>query len=105
MPNEEARLNRSSDSASAEFFGALREMSDEWVACARSELELGLKLSKNLSAAQSVPDAMTAYQEWLSEEMGARADDARRLMSNGQIFMDTSSRLITSAWTSGSTTT
>lgn len=102
MPKDE---KRSSDLASADFFSALREMNDEWMARARSEVELGLKLSKNLSAAHSVPDAITAYQEWLSDEMGARAEDARLLMSNGQKFMDTSSRLMTSAWTSVSTTT
>jgi hypothetical protein len=80
-------------------------MGTEWMARARSEVELGLKLSKNLSAAHSVPDAITAYQEWLTEEMGARAEDARLLMSNGQKFIDTSSRLLANAWTSGSMTT
>jgi hypothetical protein len=105
MPKEEAGLNRWSDSASSEFFNVLREMGTEWMARARSEVELGLKLSKNLSAAHSVPDAITAYQEWLTEEMGARAEDARLLMSNGQKFIDTSSRLLANAWTSGSTTT
>jgi hypothetical protein len=33
--------------------------------------------------------AVAAYQEWLNDEMGARAEDARLLMSNGQKFMDT----------------
>jgi hypothetical protein len=64
-----------------------------------------VKLSNRLSAARSVPDAIAAYQEWLSEEMGARAEDARRLMSNGQKFMDTSTRLLSNGWSSVSTTT
>ena len=80
-------------------------MNSDWIARATAEVELGLKLSKNLSSAHSVPDAITAYQEWLSEEMSARAEDARLLMSNGQKFMDTSSRLLTNTWTSGSTST
>ena len=58
-----------------------------------------------LSAARSVPDAIAAYQEWLSEEMEARAEDARRLMSNGQKFMDTSTRLLSNGWSSVNTTT
>jgi hypothetical protein len=52
--------------------------------------------------AHSVPDAITAYQEWLSEEMNARAEDARLLMSNGQKIIDASSRLLSDSWTSGS---
>jgi hypothetical protein len=39
---------------------------------------------------------MAACQEWLSEEMTARAEDAERLMTNGQKFMDTSARLLSS---------
>lgn len=62
-------------------------------------IELGLKLSKKLTDAHSVPDALSAYQEWLNEEMSARAEDARLLMSNGQKFLDTASRLLSSGWT------
>jgi hypothetical protein len=59
------------------------------VARATAEIELSLKLSKKLTADDSVPDTVAACQEWLNEEMGARAEDARLLMSNGQKFMDT----------------
>jgi len=103
MPSEKIGLE--SNPTGSEFFNALREMNSDWIARAAAEVELGLKLSKNLSSAHSVPDAITAYQEWLSEEMSARAEDARLLMSNGQKFMDTSSRLLTNTWTSGSTST
>jgi hypothetical protein len=75
------------------------------MARATSEVELGLKLSKKLSAAHSVPDAIAAYQEWLSEEMAARSEDANRLLSNGQKFMDTSTRLLSNGWMSTGTTT
>lgn len=89
--------------AQGEFFKTLQEMSRDWMACATAEFELGLKLSKNLIAAHSVPDAIAAYGEWLNEEIGARTEDARRLMSNGQKFLDTSSRLLTNGWTSPGT--
>jgi hypothetical protein len=105
MPREEIRLDRSASQAGSEFFNTLQEMSRDWMTRATAEVELGLKLSKKLTAAQSVPDAVSAYQEWLSEEMGARAEDTRLLMSSGQKFMDASSRLLSSNWTSTSTTT
>jgi hypothetical protein len=101
MPREEIRSDRSTSPTGSEFFNALEEMSRDWMGRATAEVELGLKLSKKLTAVHSVPDVITAYQEWLSEEMNARAEDARLLMSNGQKFMGASSRLLSSSWTSG----
>jgi hypothetical protein len=49
-----------------------------------AEVELGLKLSTKLSEAHSVPDAVTAYQEWWSDEINARAEDASRMMTKGR---------------------
>ena len=105
MPREEIRSARSTGPTGSEFFNALQEMSRDWMGRANAEVELGLKLSKNLTAAHSVPDAITAYQEWLSEEMNARAEDARLLMSNGQKFMDATSRFLSSGWTNANMTT
>src|SRR6266566_3402197 len=86
----ENKTGKATFQVQSEFFNALQEMSRDWMACATAEVEFGLKLSKKLSTAHSVPEAIAAYQEWLSDEMGARAEDARRLMSNGQKFTDTS---------------
>ena len=105
MPREEIHSARSTGPTGSEFFNALQEMSRDWMVRANAEVELGLKLSKKLTAAHSVPDALAAYQEWLSEEMSARAEDARLLMSNGQKLMDASSRLLSNSWTSGSMST
>ena len=105
MPREEIRSARSTGPTGSEFFNALQEMSRDWMVRANAEVELGLKLSKKLTAAHSVPDALAAYQEWLSEEMSARAEDARLLMSNGQKIMDASSRLLSTSWTRGSMST
>ena len=100
MPKEETRPGRSTSPADLEFFNTLEEMRRDWMARATAEIELSLKLSKKLTDADSVPDAVAAYQEWLNEEMGARVEDARLLMSNGQKFMDTTSRFLSSGWTS-----
>ena len=96
MPREETRSDRSTNPAGSEFFNTLQEMRRDWMARATAEVELSLKLSKKLTDAHSVPDAVAAYQEWLNDEMGARAEDARLLMSNGQKFMDTTSRFLSS---------
>ena len=101
----ESKTGNASFQIPSEFFNALQDMSRDWMARATAEVELGLKLSKKLSAAHSGPDALAAYQEWLSEEIGARAEDVRRLMSNGQKFMDTSTRLLSNGWTSAGMST
>ncbi|MGC2075063.1 MAG: hypothetical protein WA728_03315 [Xanthobacteraceae bacterium] len=105
MPREDIRSNRSTSPLGSEFFNTLQEMNRNWMARATAEFELNLKLSKKLTAAHSVPDAVAAYHEWLSEEAGARAEDARVLMSSGQKFMDASSRFLSHNWTSAGPTT
>ena len=105
MPREETRSDRSANPAGSEFLNTLQDMSRDWMARATAEVELGLKLSKKLTDAHSVPDAVAAYQEWLNDEMGARAEDARLLMSSGQKFMDTTSRFLSSGWTSAGMST
>jgi hypothetical protein len=104
MPREEIRSDRSASQAGSEFLNTLQEMSRDWMTRATAEVELSLKLTKKLTDAHSAPDAVAAYQEWLNEEMGARAEDARLLMSSGHKFMDASSRFLSSSWTSASTT-
>jgi hypothetical protein len=105
MPREETRSDRSTNPAGSEFLNTLQEISRDWMVRATAEVELGLKLSKKLTDAHSVPDAVAAYQEWVNEEMGARAEDARLLMSNGQKFMDTTSRFLSSGWTNAGMST
>jgi hypothetical protein len=63
-----------------------------------AEVERGVTLSTKLSAVRSLPDAVAAYQEWVSEEMNARSEDARRFMANSQKFMATSTRFLSNGW-------
>ena len=105
MAKQETRSDRSTNLAGSEFFNTLQEMRRDWMARATAEIELSLKLSKKLTNSDSVPDAVAAYQEWLKEEMGARTEDARLLMSNGQKFMDTTSRYLSSGGTNVGMTT
>ena len=83
-----------------EFLKALEETGREVMSSVTAEVERGRKLSEKLTAARSLPDAMAAYQEWVSEEMSARAEDAQRFMTSGQKLADTSQRLLSSGWSS-----
>jgi hypothetical protein len=58
-----------------------------------AEIELSLKLSQKLGTARSPSDALSAYHEWLTEEMKARTEDARQFMTNCQGFVTEGTRL------------
>ena len=98
MLTDEAGLARSSNSSGPPLLDAFQEMRRHWMGRAMAEVELGLKLSTKLSEAHSMPDAMTAYQEWWSEEINARTEDARRLTTKGQEFMAASTRILSAGW-------
>ena len=94
----ERKIGDAALEAQNHFLKTFEEMSREAFACATAEVERGLKLSKKLTSAQSISDAVAAYQEWLGEEMNARSEDARRFMSTGQTFMSASSKALTNGW-------
>jgi hypothetical protein len=75
-----------------EMIDLLSEVSREWFERATSEAELAMRLPNKLTSARSVPDAFSAYQEWLNEWMGMFGEDSRRLMSDGRKFIDVSVR-------------
>jgi hypothetical protein len=81
----------------------LQEMNRTVMSRASAEMQLGSKLSGKLSAARSPSDAISAYQEWLTEEMEARSEDARLFMAGCQKFISESRRSLskvdrTGAW-------
>jgi len=68
---------------------------------ATAEIELGLKLSHKLSTCRSPYDALSACQEWLTEEMNARNEDARQFMTNCQKFMTEGTKLFSNGRSNG----
>jgi len=72
-----------------EMLDVLHDIGRDWFARATSEAELALKLPNKLSAAHTVPDALSAYNEWLNEWMTMCGEDGRRLIADSQRIMDT----------------
>jgi peptidoglycan hydrolase CwlO-like protein len=115
MSNYQAELNKASKTVQkqiseteekigevqSEFAKTLDVMSRAAMSRATAEVELGLKLSQKLTAARSPADALSAYQEWLTEEMKARADDARQFMTNCQRFITEGTRLFSNSGSNG----
>jgi hypothetical protein len=76
-----------------EFAKTFDVMSRAAMSRAAAEIELGLRLSQRLSTARSPSDALSACQEWLTEEMKARTEDTRLFMTNCQRFITEGTRL------------
>ena len=94
----EKKIGEAALHAQDEFLKTFEDVSREIMSCTAAEIERGLNLSKRLSGAHSFSDALTAYQEWLREEMTARSEDARRFMSHSQKFMSAGSRAFSNGW-------
>jgi hypothetical protein len=80
-----------------EIIEVLHDIGRDWVARATSEAEFAFALPNRLSAAQTIPDAFTAYQQWLNEWMSLCGEDGRRLFADGQRVMDKSARCFAAA--------
>jgi hypothetical protein len=68
----------------AEMFEALHSIGRDWMARATSQAELAFNLPNRLTTARSVPDAISAYQEWFTEWLARCGEDSRRLISDGK---------------------
>lgn len=75
-----------------EMLGLLSDMGQDWLARASAEAQLALRLPNRLTAARSVPDAVTTYQEWFGEWLNRCSEDSQRLLSDGQKIVVTGTR-------------
>ncbi len=80
-----------------ELFEIFQEIGREWLARASSEAELAFNLPYKLSSTRSMPDALSAYQEWLREWMHMMDEDGRRFLADSQRIVGASTRYFTAA--------
>jgi hypothetical protein len=73
-----------------EMFEVLHDVGRDWLKRTASEAELALNLPNKLTAAQTVPAALSAYQEWLGEWMSMVGEDGRHFIADGQKIVDRS---------------
>jgi Phasin protein len=83
-----------SPSASPDFIKMWEEIRDEWLARMKSETDLATELMERLRSSGSFPDAMSAYQEWMSRRMERFAEDSRRFWADAQKIMEASARMV-----------
>ena len=76
------------------FFDTIESMNQAWFERAKSEATLASELVTKLTAARSVPETASVYQECLGKRMDLLADDSRRLLSDGQRMVNLGARFL-----------
>ena len=76
-----------------EFAKTIEVMNRAIMSSTTANVELGVKLSQKLTTARSPLDALSAYQEWLTEAMQARTEDTRQFAAHCQNFLSEGTRL------------
>jgi anaerobic ribonucleoside-triphosphate reductase len=89
--------------AQTEQFNNFQETNRQWLDRVQAETNLASAFVSKLTAARSIPDAITAYQEWSSRRLEMMAEDTKHIMDNTQKFMQTSARLLANGWQSKGT--
>lgn len=85
----------------SELLEQIQEVNRQWLDRMKSEATLASELANKLSSARSIPETATAYQKWASRRMEMAAEDAQRLLADGQKFAETGARLVSRGWLSG----
>lgn len=78
-----------------QMLDVLNDIGQEWFARATSQAEFALKLPNRLTSAHTVPEAFSAYREWLGEWISMCDEDTRRFMADSQKIVDQSMRCFT----------
>ena len=82
--------------AQSEALDNFQEMNQQWLDRIQAEASLASELASKLTAARSVPDAITAYQNWGSRRFEMMAEDTKHLWDDTQKFMQVSARVLQS---------
>jgi hypothetical protein len=78
----------------SEFLEKLQKINRDWLERMQLEATGASEFATRMTAARSVPEAATVWQEWASRRMEMAAEDGKRLLESSQQFMETSARML-----------
>jgi hypothetical protein len=87
--------------AQRELLNQVQETNRQWLDRMQSEVKVASDCANKVMAARSMPEAMTAYQEWANRQLEMRAEDAKHFFADGQKFVEASTRLMSSGFSGG----
>ena len=71
----------------------LQELNRNWFDRMQAEVTLASEFAAKLTAARSIPEFATAYQDWASRHMEMAAEDAKRIFADSQKLAEMGTRL------------
>jgi Phasin protein len=89
--------------AQKELLDTFEQLNRERLGRAQQETELAAKFAGKMTSARSVPDVMTAYQEWAAKRMEMFAEDSRKLFDDSYKVFNATTRLFPNGRGGGST--
>jgi hypothetical protein len=85
-----------------ELLNQLQTSNRQWLDRAQSEANFASEFASKLTAARSIPEAVTACQEWTGRRLELLAEGGRILFADTQRFMETGARLLSNGWLTNS---
>ncbi len=86
-----------------ELLDAYEQASRAWIARVQSEVDLWSQLAAKLAATRSIPEALGAYQESVSQRMQMAAEDGKRLSEDCKEIMGKITKSMSHGWPTSST--
>jgi len=86
--------------AQTEFVDKLQETNRQWFERMQSEATLASEFATRLTAARSIPEVATAYQEWANRHMEMAAEDAKRVFADSQKLVEAGAHFLSNGWLS-----
>jgi len=84
--------------AQTEFMKMFEGMNRRWADRVQSEANLASDFVAKVIAARSIPDALTACQEWTSQHFELMAEDGKRVLADTQKAMEAGGRFVSTGW-------
>jgi hypothetical protein len=84
--------------AQTELVEQCQDANRHWLHHIEAEVNIASEFALKLTAARSIPEAMTACQEWGSRRLEMMADDSRHFLDDTQKFMQAGMRFFANGW-------
>ena len=82
----------------AELFSKLEQANLRWMDTIQKRVNLASEFATKLTAARSVPETVSACQDWVRQRIEMAEEDAKQLLADSEAFMDTAARLVSNGW-------
>lgn len=84
--------------AQTELFERIQDTNRQWLDRVQTEVNLASEFATKLTSARSIPDAMSACQDWTIRRFELMAEDGKHLLTDTQKYIEAGARLLSNGW-------